>query len=116
MAASLIVGPTDVVEQSWLKAPEPRAEMALIAAHLKLQELPIADRYRFHMAAFGLIGAAIKQFSGKQMEAETMSANERRIVIRILCALWLGDPDGTLDARFKKFESAAAKYTAKNGA
>jgi hypothetical protein len=39
MAASLITGPTDVVEQSWLKAPEPRADITLIAAHLNVYRM-----------------------------------------------------------------------------
>lgn len=116
MAASLMVGPTDVVEQSWLRAPEPRFEVTLIAAHLKLKKLSQGDRYRFYSAALGLVEAARRQFSAKVVDAEKMSSNESGVMLKIVRILLTGDPDGALDHReYEKFDSAAATFTAKNG-
>ena len=116
LAASLMIGPTGVVEQTWLRAPEPRFEVTLMAAHLKLKKLSQGDRYRFYSAALGLVEAARRQFSAKVVVAEKMSFNETGIMLKIISILLTGDPDGALDDRqYEKFDSAAGAFTAKNG-
>jgi len=111
-----MIGPTGVVEQSWLRAPEPRFEVTLMAAHLKLKKLSQGDRYRFYSAALGLVEAARRQFSAKVIVAEKMSFNETGIMLKTVCILLTGDPGGALDDRqYEKFDSAAGAFTAKNG-
>lgn len=116
LAASLMIGPTGVVEQSWLKAPEPRFEVTLIAAHLKLQKLSQGDRYRFYSAALGLVEAARRQFSSKVVDPERMSFNERGIMLKIVRILLTGDPDGTVNPReVEDFDTAAGSFVSRNG-
>ena len=116
LAASLMIGPTGVVEQSWLKAPEPRFEVTLMAAHFKLKELSRSDRFRFYSAALGLVEAARRQFGVKVVDAERMSSSERGIMLKIVRILLTGDPEGALDSReVEKFDMAAGSFTSKNG-